>query len=94
LKVLLLLWVCKYVTCFGNVASPEYFAVAKWIVDAWNQLDVNLIKKSWNTCGICAMSFADYNQHLQNLLKHHIIPPPATVEIMTPEEITYTTYSG
>jgi hypothetical protein len=40
------------------------------------------------------MSFADYNQHLQNLLKHHIIPPPATVEIMTPEEITYTAYSG
>ena len=43
---------------------------------------------------LCAMSFADYNQHLQNLLKLHIIPPAATVEIMAPEEITYTTYSG
>lgn len=36
----------------GRIKRPAYNLVAQWVLDAWNSIDPNLIRKSFKCCGI------------------------------------------
>ena len=40
--------------------SPGYARVVGWISEAWDELDSNLIARSFQHCGITPRDMADY----------------------------------
>ena len=45
--------ICE-LTCTGKICKPSYSTLAntKWVKQAWDGIDVNLIIKSFRCCGI------------------------------------------
>ena len=42
----------KELTPTGKFKRPSYETVANWVKDSWNEVDVNLIQRSFKCCGI------------------------------------------
>src|SRR6266496_2296189 len=42
----------KELTPTGKFKRPSYETVANWVKDFWNEVDVNLIQRSFKCCGI------------------------------------------
>ena len=39
-------------TATGKIKRPSYSTVASWVKDSWNEVSVDLIRKSFKCCGI------------------------------------------
>jgi hypothetical protein len=39
-------------TATGKIKRPSYSIVASWVKDSWNEVSVDLIRKSFKCCGI------------------------------------------
>ncbi|CAG8608689.1 700_t:CDS:2 [Diversispora eburnea] len=42
----------KILTPAGRIKKPSYSTVATWIKESWDEVDINLIQKSFKCCGI------------------------------------------
>ena len=42
----------KFYTIGGNVKAPDIETVCQWVIDAWQSVDVQIIQKSFQVCGI------------------------------------------
>src|SRR6266498_2809659 len=42
----------KELTPTGKFKRPSYETVANWVKDSWNEVDINLIQRSFKCCGI------------------------------------------
>jgi hypothetical protein len=59
----------KSYTDAGNVKSPGYAKVVKWISEAWSELDAGMITNSFQRCGITSRNFADYSHQLRHFMR-------------------------
>jgi hypothetical protein len=42
----------KEFTPAGNMTAPEKKTLVNWVVESWNDLDMDVIKKSFRACGL------------------------------------------
>jgi len=49
----------KAYTPAGNLKSPGYARVVEWIAEAWDELDPNLIARSFKYCGVTSNNMAE-----------------------------------
>jgi hypothetical protein len=59
----------KAYTKAHNMQSPGYARVVSWISEAWNELDSNLIARSFQHCGITSRNPADYGNQLRHFVR-------------------------
>ena len=36
----------------GNLKKPKHDVICKWILEAWNEIPIDMVKKSFKKCGI------------------------------------------
>ena len=59
----------KSYTAAGNVRSPGYAMVLQWISEIWDELDSNLIARSFDNCGITSSKLSDFNNQLRHFVR-------------------------
>ena len=42
----------KDYTPSGKIKRPSYSLVAKWVKEGWDDIDINMIRRSFKCCGI------------------------------------------
>ena len=61
----------KAYTPAGNMKSPGYARVVEWIAEAWDELDPNVIARSFKYCGITSNNILDYGSQLRQIVNHY-----------------------
>ena len=59
----------KSFTRFGNMRSPGYALAIQWISEVWAQLDAELIKRSFDLCGITQNNIDDCHLQLKAFIQ-------------------------
>jgi len=59
----------KAYTPAGNLKSPGYARLVEWIAEAWDELDSNLIARSFKYCGVTTNNLADYGSQLRHFIR-------------------------
>jgi len=59
----------KSFTRFGNMRSPGYALAIQWISEVWAQLDAELIKKSFDLCGITQSNINECHLQLKAFIQ-------------------------
>jgi len=54
---------------YTNLKSPGYARVFEWIAEAWDELDTNLIARSFKYCGVTTNNLADYGSQLRHFIR-------------------------
>ena len=49
--------------------SPGYAMVLQWISEIWDELDSNLIARSFDNCGIISSKLSDFNNQLRHFVR-------------------------
>ena len=53
----------------GNMRSPGYAMVLQWISEIWDELDSNLIARSFDNSGITSSKLTDSNNQLRHFVR-------------------------
>ena len=61
----------KSFTNQGNLRSPGYIKVIEWLSEIWSNFDVNLIRDSFDSCGITSQN--DLHHSLATILEKRVI---------------------
>ena len=64
----------KAFTRHGNMRSPGYVRVMKWIIECWNELDRDLIRNSFDGTGITCSNKENFNSVLRFVLVNGHMP--------------------
>ncbi len=64
----------KSFTKNGNMKSPGYVRVMKWVIECWNELDRDLIRESFDGTGITCSNEENFNSILRYVLKNGHMP--------------------
>ena len=51
--------------------SPGYARVVEWIAEAWDELDPNVIARSFKYCGITSNNILDYGSQLRHFVHNN-----------------------
>ena len=52
-----------------HMISPGYALVLQWISEAWDEIDLNLIARSFDHCGIISSRLIDFNNQLRHFVR-------------------------
>lgn len=56
----------------GNVAGPGYVKISNWINNVWNDMNSDILKKSFKCCGITSVNKEDFNNQLKGIVKKNL----------------------
>ena len=59
----------KAYTPAENLKPPGYARVIKWIAEAWDELDSNLIDRSFKYCGVTSNNLAGYGSQIRHFVR-------------------------
>jgi hypothetical protein len=84
----------KACTKNGNLKSPGYVKAMKWFLEAWNELDIYIIKDSFEKTGITCSNPENFNSVLKYVLENSYLPGSVVVEDEDCDEIKGFTQDG
>ena len=75
----------KSFTSNGNLRSPGYINAIKWISEIWDEIDTNLLAKSFDVCGITQNNSQFFHKqlywYLEKGLKDMVVDEDGSEEI-------------
>ena len=77
----------RELTRFNNRRSPGYAASITWLSEIWVNMDRDMIRRSFKSCGITSAEREDFHTPLRHLYENGDAPPPDIVEQFDDEAI-------
>ena len=77
----------KAFTKAGNLKSPGYVRAMRWFIEAWNELDVEIIKSSFELTGITCSNRENFNSVLRHVLENADLPGKILDDVHESDEL-------
>ena len=72
----------KTFTNTGNMSSPGYSVVITWLSEIWQEISLEIIRKSFDKCGITSVK----NWNLHNQLRHYVLKKQIAEDVIDENE--------